>query len=199
MFEYKLTQLARAISELLSRDFHHVADRMSQLSDEVHGAFYLSDDYVPDYVPVERAGFIHSIVYDMAGSGVLDKNKQEGWAGVDPEVLFPYVYDYLSDAVGYFAEQYAVAINYLAYHDHANPYDLFGHNVYMACNFLIDWLMDAGDITAAAFCNAAYGWHTRGMINLLGFDVDLFERARALQHSNLNGYTFADIEAELVC
>lgn len=193
MFTSELTPLARALSELLSCEFDYVADQMSQLTDEELDAF----DYL-DCVPADCADFIRSIVRDMVACGELDTSKQEDWACVDPDVLFPYVYDYLSDVVCSFAEQYDVAINYLACRDLAEPDVHFGHAVYEAgCN-LIDCLMDAGDITAAAFCDAWYYGNTSRMIELLGLDEDLFERARALQYCSLDGYTFADIEAELV-
>lgn len=193
MFGSDLNPLARAVSELLSCDFNHVADCMSQLSDEERDAF----DYL-DYVPAERADFIRSIVRDVVACSDFDTSKQDDWAGVDPEVLFPYVYDYLSDAVYFLAEQYDVALNYLAYRDIAEPDEPFDHDVHGAGCYLIDCLVDAGDITAAAFCDAWYDGGDMRMIDLLGFDEDLFVRARALQYSSLNGYTFADIEAELV-
>ena len=193
MFGSELNPLARALSELLSCDFNHVADCMSQLSDEERDVF----DYL-DYVPAERADFIRSIVRDVVACSDFDTSRQEDWAGVDPEVLFPYVHDYLSDAVCSFAEQYDVAINYLAYRDIAEPDEPFGHDVYGAGCYLIDCLVDAGDITAAAFCDAWYYGSAMRMIDLLGFDEDLFEHARALQYCSLDDYTFADIEAELV-
>ena len=191
----ELDPLARAVSELLSWDFNHVADRMSQLSDEVHGAFYLEDNFVP----AERVALIHGIVRDMVACSDFDTSKQEDWAGVDPEVLFPYVHKYLGNAVYSFAKQFDVALNYLAYRDIAEPDEPFGHDVYGACCYLIDCLVDAGDITAAAFCDTWYDGHTMRMLDLLGFDFyeDMFVRARALQYCSLNGYTFADIEAEL--
>lgn len=192
--DHELDPLTRAVSELLSCDFHHVADRMSQLSDEVHGKFYLSDG---DWVPAERVALIHRVVRDMVASGKLDTSKQDDWAGVRAGVVFPYVYTHLRNAVVSFAKQYEVAINYLAFHGHANPYDPFGHDMYAACYSLIDLLMDAGDITAAAFCDAWCCGSIMRMMDLLGFDVDWFERARALQHSSLEHYTFADIKAEL--
>lgn len=194
-FDSELDPLVLAVSELLSCDFHHVADRMSQLSDEERDAV----DYL-DYVPAERANFIHRVVRDMVACGKFDASKQEDWAGACAGVLFTYVYTPLRNTVVIFAKLYDVAINYLAYHDHAKPDTLFGHDVYGACYRLIDRLMDAGDITAAAFCDA---WcdgctvRTVRMIDLLGFDVDLFERTRGLQYSSLNGYTLADIEYEL--
>ena len=196
-FGSELDPLVLAVSELLSRDFHHVADRMSQLSDEERDAF----DYL-DYVPAERANFIRRVARDMVACGKFDTSKQEDWAGVCAGVLFTYVYTPLRNTVVIFAKLYDVAINYLALRDTAKPDNLFGHDVFMACNFLIDWLMDAGDITAAAFCDAwcdGSAVRTVRMIDLLGLDVDLFERTRGLQYSSLNGYTFADIEAELVC
>lgn len=189
----ELDPLARAVSELLSCEFDYVADRMSQLSDEERDAF----DYL-DYVPAECADFIHRIVRDMVACGKFDISKQEDWAGACAGVLFPYVYKCLGNAVYSFAKQFDVAINYLAYHDHADPYDPFGHDVNGACYHLIDLLMDAGDITAAAFCDAWCGGSPVRMIDQLGFDVALFERACALQHSSLEHYTFADIEFELV-
>lgn len=57
---------------------------------------------------------------------------------MDPDVLFPYAYGYLSDAVYSFAEQYDVALNYLAYRDIAEPDEQFGHDVYEAGCYLID-------------------------------------------------------------
>ena len=193
MFGSELNPLARALSELLSRDFHHVADRMSQLSDEERDELaYL------EYVPAERTDFIYSFVCDVVACSDFDTSKQEDFAGVDPEVLFPYVYDYLSDAVCSFAKQYEVALNYLARRDTAEPAEPFGHDECGAGCYLIDCLLDAGDITAAAFCDAWSYWSTRRMIDLLGFDENLFERSRILHFSSLIGYTFADIEAELV-
>lgn len=192
MFDSELNPLARALSELLSCDFNHVADHMSQLTDEERDAF----DYL-DYVPAERADFIRSIVRDVVACSDFDTSKQEDWACVDPDALFPYVYSYLSDAVCFFAEQYDVALNYLAYRDLADPDEPFGHDEYGAGCYLIDCLMDAGDVTAAAFCDAWYDGNTSRMIELLDLDEDLFERARALQHSSLDDYTFADIEYEL--
>lgn len=196
MFGSELNPLARAVSELLSCDFNHVADCMSQLSDEEPDVLaYL------EYVPAERVALIHGIVRDVVACSEFDTSKQEDWAGVDPEVLFPYVYDYLSDAVYSFAKQFDVALNYLAHRDTADPDEPFGHDVYGAGCYLIDCLVDAGDITAAAFCDTWYDGHTMRMMDLLGFDFyeDMFVRARGLQYSSLNGYTFADIEAELVC
>lgn len=189
MITSELNPLARAISELLVVDFNAVADTMACLDSR-------DEFYYAEALPYDRVDFISSIIKDMAAEW-FDVECQDDWAEVDADQLFPYVRGYLSDALWSFAEQYAVALNYLAYRDVAEPEEPFGHDVYGAVCYLNDLLLDAGDITAAAFCDAWYYGDNTRMLTLLDFDPDLFAKARGLRYCSLDDYTFADIENEL--